>query len=209
MTNNTATLPINNANVMPTTLFTPEQANMVMQYIMSGKAIVIIPNNELFNLPVSVKPTINATTEIKPKKIFNIDKFYRTKLNNLLMRNEIVHESGKGAKKGVMRDKAYNFLLEEAKKERTTIKIKNLLYILSEAGMKEEGRGLKYDIVKDVYLRLPEKALSLNNKKYREMKLNEIISALKELPLTNEFPRKMDKFMNDKLNDIVEVTAIN
>ena len=205
MTNNTATLPVNNANVMSATLLTPEQANALLNYIMSGKAIVIVPDANTFNFP----SVVSASVETKPKRVVDMNKYYSNKLNRILAENGISYKCGQGAKRGTIRRKTYNYLLNKMKEEHTAIKAKKTFSILVQAGMLEEGRGLKYDIVVDVYNRLPKQGKHcFTSDRYMNIKEEKIIAALKDLPLTNDFPRKMDKFMNDKLNDVVEVTAI-
>lgn len=194
MTNATAMTTVNAINA---TTITAEQANTIMQYIMSGKAIVIIPDGNILNSPVIVE------TETAPvKKTRDRELLYKNKLNKILTQNGVGHKVGKGCKKGMICDKTYRTLVKEMLNDRATLRVRRTFEILSDAHMQEEGRGFKHDIVMDIYNRIPKGYYF--TEAHREL----IVNALKELPLTNDFAEKMKKHMDDGIREGIAIDEV-
>ena len=159
----------------------------LMNLISEGKAFIVIPSAEDMTKFTNLQLVVDNTK----KANYNRDKALHTILNKYLNEYGIEHISGKGAKKGVVRDKTYNFLYDRMK-EKQGFKVKETLSALHEAGYVEEGRGLKYDIVTGVYDAMP----SYNRRVPYQIKAkNHIVLKLKELPLTNNFAQKFEEYL--------------
>lgn len=161
----------------------------LMTLISDGKAFVVIPSAEDASKFTNLKLVVDNT--IKVKKPYNREKLLHTNLNKLLAQYDIEHVSGKGARKGAIRDNTYNFLYNKLE-EKKGFKVKEVLSALHEAGYVEEGRGLKYDIVTGVYDAMPN---YYQKTPYQQKAKEHLILKLKKMPLTNDFPQKFADYL--------------
>lgn len=198
MMNNNAIATINSAS-----------ANFDMTSLLSvlknSKATVIIINN---GTPIDMSNIIDSTaTEVVSKKHceFNHHAYYTTTLNKILVSHGIKVKEGKGgAKKGHVSERVFKELVNQLEtKEVTMRKVKFLFNALDEAGYKEEGRGLKNDIVFEVldYIKENNFASYNNVTQYHKAKnqndLDNLVDRLRELILTNDFAEKFHEFLRE------------
>ena len=195
MTNKTnAIATVNSANIDMTTL---------MNMLKNANATVIIINNN--GTPIDLSNIIDSTaTEVTRKgHPFDLHKYYVGRVKGILNRHDIKVKTGKGgAKKGHISAKALDTLVSQLEtKEVSMRKIKFLFDALSEAGYREEGRGLKNDIVFETLDYIKENNFARNysngtcNKEKYQYELDNLTDTLRELILTNDFRIKFHDFL--------------
>lgn len=195
MTNKTnAITTVNSANIDMTTL---------MNMLKNANATVIIINNN--GAPIDLSNVIDSTaTEVTRKgHPFDLHKYYVGRVKGILNRHDIKVKIGKGgAKRGHVSTKVLDTLVSQLEtKEVSMRKIKFLFDALSEAGYREEGRGLKNDIVFETLDYIKENNLARNyangtcNKEKYQYELDNLTDTLRELILTNDFRIKFHDFL--------------
>ena len=195
MTNKTnAIATINSNNIDMTTL---------LAMLKNSNATIVIINNN--GAPIDLSNIIDSTaTEIARKgHPFDLHKYYVGRVKGILNRHDIKVKTGKGgAKKGHISAKALDTLVSQLEtKEVSMRKIKFLFDALSEAGYREEGRGLKNDIVFETLDYIKENDLAKNyvngtcNKEKYQYELDNLTDTLRELILTNDFRIKFHDFL--------------
>ena len=169
--------------------------NALMNLLNNSKATVIIINNDNNNI-------IDATaTEVIKKvhkgHVFDPHKYYMGRLKGVLTRHDIKIKTGMGgAKKGYISTSAFEELVRQLEQRETTLaRIKFLFNALEGAGYKEEGRGLKNDIIFNLLEYIKENNLGATNpngtyNKNVQYELDNLVDKLVKIPLTNEFVKK-------------------
>ncbi len=177
----------------------------LMNMLKDTKATIIIINNN--GNPIDMNNIIDSTaTEVTKKGYtFDLHNYYVGHLKGILNRHDIKVKTGMGgAKKGYVSAKVFNELVNQLEtKEVTMRKVKFLFNALDEAGYKEEGRGLKNDIVFEVldYIKENDYASHNNVTQYHKTKnqydLDNLVDKLRELILTNDFAEKFHDFLRE------------
>lgn len=192
MTNNTTIATINSTIDMTT----------LMNLLKENKATVIIINNNGTPIDTNIIDT-TSTEVIKKQYVFNHHAYYTTTLNKVLISHGIKVKEGKGgAKRGYISERVFKELINQLEtKEVTMRKVKFLFNALDGAGYKEEGRGLKNDIVFEVLNYIKENNLAKEyahgvcNKVKVQYELDNLVDRLSQLILTNDFQRKFHEFL--------------
>lgn len=166
--------------------------NALMNLLNNSKTTVIIINNDNNNI---IDAT--ATEVVKRGHAFDPHKYYMGRLKGVLTRHDIKIKNGKGgAKKGHISTYAFNELVRQLEqKEISLARIKFLFNVLEEAGYKEEGRGLKNDIIFNLLEYIKENNLATTNpngtyNKNVQYEIDNLVDKLVKIPLTNEFVKK-------------------
>ena len=174
---------------------------ILMNLLKENKATVIIINN---GTPIDTNIIDTTSTEvIKKQYVFNHHAYYTTTLNKVLISHGIKVKEGKGgAKRGYISERVFKELINQLEtKEVTMRKVKFLFNALDGAGYKEEGRGLKNDIVFEVLNYIKENNLAKEyahgvcNKVKVQYELDNLVDKLSQLILTNDFQRKFHEFL--------------
>ena len=177
----------------------------LLSVLQNSKATVIVINN---GTPIDMTNVVDVTaTEVVNKKHceFNHHAYYVTSLSKVLATHKIKVKTGKGgAKREHISARVFNELVSQLEtKEVTMRKVKFLFNALDEAGYKEEGRGLKNDIVFEVlnYIKENDYASYNNVTQYHKAKnqhdLDNLVERLKKLILTNNFAEKFHEFLRE------------
>lgn len=208
MMNNNAIATINSAS-----------ANFDMTSLLSvlknSKATVIIINN---GTPIDISNIIDSTaTEVKKTHSFNLRKYYEGKVRRVLNDHDIQIKVGKGCKRGHISAGAFDELVSQLEtKEVTLRRVKFLFNALDEAGYKEEGRGLKKDVLFETLSYIKENNLAVTYKGKGEnshsrgnavkerYELDNLVEKLSKIPFTNDFAIK---FANCLREDEVAYTT--
>ena len=148
-------------------------------------------NTTLANVPVvPVKKTGRFQTET------DRENYYTLRLYNLLSEYGIKIRWERGLEQGHISGKVFIYFVNKLIKEKNyqdRQRVYQTFRTLGEAKMKEEPRGLKKDIIFEVYHRMPRGYYE--SKKVKK----EIIKYLQEFPLTNDFKEKFHSYMDDKM----------
>lgn len=177
----------------------------LMNMLKDTKATVIIINNNGTPIDMNNVFDTTATEVVKKGYTFDLHKYYVGHLKGVLNRHDIKIKTGMGgAKKGHISAKAFNTLVSQLEtKEVTMRKVKFLFNALDEAGYKEEGRGLKNDILFEVldYIKENDFVKQNNVTPYAKAKnqydFDNLVDKLRELILTNDFAKKFHDFLRE------------
>ena len=164
------------------------------ELLKNANAIIILNNGN----GIEVGNIIDSTATEVPVKhhAFNYHKFYTNRVHSILNDHDIKVKNTRGVKKGYISMSAFNTFVKQLENNQVSLKrIKFLFDALDEAGYKEEGRGLRNDILFEVLDYIKEKNLAKhNNYCYRkgqtQHELDNLVDTLIKIPLTNDFRRK-------------------
>lgn len=174
----------------------------LMNMLKDTKATVIIINN---GTPIDMTNVIDttATEVIKKASSFNLRKYYAGKVRRVLNDHGIQIKVGKGCKRGHISAGAFDELVNQLEtKEVTLRRVKFLFNALDEAGYKEEGRGLKKDVLFETLNYIKENNLAVTYKGKGEnshsrgnavkerCELDNLVEKLVKIPFTNDFAEK-------------------
>lgn len=187
MTQNNAIATINSAIDM----------NTLMNLLKENKATIIIINNNN-GTPIDMTNVIDSTaTEVKKGYTFNYHSFCVGRVKQVLRQHDIKVKTGMGGvKKGHISNGAFNKLVLQLETKETSLKrIQFLFNALDEAGYKEEGRGLKNDILFELLDYIKENNLAAKNNNYckkgqTQYELDNLVEKLVKIPFTNDFAVK-------------------
>ena len=185
MTNNTTAISVS-ADFNMTAL---------MNMLKDTKATVIIINNN--GTPIDMNNVFDTTaTEVK-KKTFNYHNFCVGRVKQVLRQHDIKVRTGMGGcKKGYISASAFSTFVELLETKQVSLKrIQFLFNALDEAGYKEEGRGLKNDVLFEVLDYIKENNLAAKNNNYckkgqTQYELDNLVEKLVKIPFTNDFAEK-------------------
>lgn len=160
------------------------------------KATVIIINNN--GNPVDMSNIIDSTaTEVKKGRTFNYHNFCTGRVKQVLRQHDIKVKTGMGgAKRGYISSSAFNKLVLQLETKETSLKrVQFLFNALDEAGYKEEGRGLKNDVLFELLNYIKENNLAAKNNNYckkgqTQYELDNLVEKLVKIPFTNDFAVK-------------------
>ena len=154
MTNNTTAISVS-ADFNMTAL---------MNMLKDTKATVIIINNN--GTPIDMSNVFDTTaTEVKKGHNFDLHKYYVGYVRKILSDHGIQIKVGKGCKRGHISAGAFDELVNQLEtKEVTLRRVKFLFNALDEAGYKEEGRGLKKDVLFETLSYIKENNLAVTYK---------------------------------------------
>lgn len=192
MTNNTTAISVS-ADFNMTAL---------MNMLKDTKATIIIINNN--GTPIDMTNVIDSTaTEVKKGRTFDLHKYYVGKVRRILNDHDIQIKVGKGCKRGHISTGAFDELVNQLEtKEVTLRRVKFLFNALDEAGYKEEGRGLKKDVLFETLSYIKENNLAVTYKGKGEnshsrgnavkerYELDNLVEKLVKIPFTNDFAEK-------------------
>ena len=186
MTNNTTAISVS-ADFNMTTL---------MNMLKDTKATIIIINNN--GNPIDMTNVIDTTaTEIKKKHTFNYHSFCVGRVKQVLKLHDIKVRTGMGGcKRGYISASAFNTFVELLETKQVSLKrIQFLFNALDEAGYKEEGRGLKNDVLFELLNYIKENNLAAKNNNYckkgqTQYELDNLVEKLVKIPFTNDFAVK-------------------
>lgn len=177
-----------------TSAFTNFDMNDLMNLLNNKNATIIIINNDNNNI---IDTTATEIKKVHKGHVFDPHKYYMGRLKGVLTRHNIQIKTGKGgAKKGYISTSAFDELVRQLERRETTLaRIKFLFNALEEAGYKEEGRGLKNDIIFNLLKYIKENNLATTNpngtyNKNVQYELDNLVDKLVKIPLTNEFVKK-------------------
>jgi len=165
------------------------------ELLKNSNATVIIINNN--GTPIDMNNVFDTTaTEVK-KKTFNYHNFCVGRVKQVLRQHDIKVKTGMGgAKRGYISASAFDNLVSMLEtKEISYKRIKFLFEALDEAGYKEEGRGLKNDVLYELLRYIKENNLVAykSNAYYkvkRQYELDNLVEKLVKIPFTNDFAEK-------------------
>lgn len=186
MTNNTTAISVSTDFNMTT----------LMNMLKDTKATVIIINNN--GTPIDMSNVFDSTaTEVKKERTFDLHKWYVGRVKGVLNHHDIKVKTGVGgAKKGHISASAFDKLVLQLETKETSLKrIQFLFNALDEAGYKEEGRGLKNDVLFEVLDYIKENNLAAKNNNYckkgqTQYELDNLVEKLSKIPFTNDFAEK-------------------
>ena len=186
MTNNTTAISVS-ADFNMTTL---------MNMLKDTKATIIIINNN--GTPIDMTNVIDSTAiEIKKKHTFNYHSFCVGRVKQVLRQHDIKVRTGMGGcKRGHISASAFDKLVLQLETKETSLKrIQFLFNALDEAGYKEEGRGLKNDVLFELLNYIKENNLAAKNNNYckkgqTQYELDNLVEKLVKIPFTNDFAVK-------------------
>ena len=192
MTNNTTAISVS-ADFNMTAL---------MNMLKDTKATIIIINNN--GNPIDMTNVIDSTaTEVKKGHSFDLHKYYVGYVRKILSDHDIQIKVGKGCKRGHISTGAFDELVNQLEtKEVTLRRVKFLFNALDEAGYKEEGRGLKKDVLFETLSYIKENNLAVTYKGKGEnshsrgnavkerYELDNLVEKLSKIPFTNDFAEK-------------------
>lgn len=124
------------------------------------------------------------------------ENYYTLRLYDLLSEYGIKIRWEKGLEQGHVSGKVFTYFVNKLIKERNyqdRQRIYQTFKTLGEAEMKKEPRGLKKDIIFEVYHRMPRGYYESERVK------EDMIKYLREFPLTNDFKEKFHDYMDDKM----------
>lgn len=188
MANNTAIATINSASFDMTAL---------MNLLKESKATVIIINNN--SEPIDMTNVVDSTaTEVKKGYTFDLHNYYVGRVKGILNKHDIKIKTGMGgAKRGYISASAFDNLVSMLEtKEISYKRIKFLFEALDEAGYKEEGRGLKNDVLYELLRYIKENNLASQRninktvKTKNQYELDNLVEKLAKIPFTNNFAEK-------------------
>ena len=187
MTNNTTAISVS-ADFNMTTLAELLKDN-------KDKATIIIINN---GTPMDMSNIFDSTaTEVKKEHTFDLHNYYVGRVKGVLNKHNIKVKTGVGgAKRGYISASAFDNLVSMLEtKEISYKRIKFLFDALDEAGYKEEGRGLKNDVLYELIRYIKENNLVAykSNAYYKVKKqyeLDNLVEKLVKIPFTNDFAVK-------------------
>lgn len=174
----------------------------LMNLLKNSNATVIIINN---GTPIDMTNIIDttATEVIKKASSFNLRKYYAGKVRRVLNDHGIQIKVGKGCKRGHISAGAFDELVNQLEtKEVTLRRVKFLFNALDEAGYKEEGRGLKKDVLFETLSYIKENNLAVTykgkgknshsrgNAEKERYELDNLVDKLVKIPFTNDFAVK-------------------
>ena len=188
----------NNTNAITT--INSASANLDMTSLLStlknSKATVIIINN---GTPIDINNIIDTTaTEVKKGYTFDLHNYYAGRVKGVLNKHDIKIKTGMGgAKRGYISASAFDNLVSMLEtKEISYKRIKFLFDALDEAGYKEEGRGLKNDVLYELLRYIKENNLASQRdinksvKAKNQYELDNLVDKLVKIPFTNDFAEK-------------------
>lgn len=195
MMNNNAIATINSASAN-------FDMNSLLSLLKDSKATVIIINNN--GMPIDMNNVFDTTaTEVKKGRTFDLHKYYVGKVRRILNDHSIQIKVGKGCKRGHISTGAFDELVNQLEtKEVTLRRVKFLFNALDEAGYKEEGRGLKKDVLFETLSYIKENNLAVTYKGKGEnshsrgnavkerYELDNLVEKLVKIPFTNDFAEK-------------------
>ena len=176
--------------------------NALMSVLKDSKATVIIINNN--GTPIDMTNVIDSTaTEVKKGRTFDLHKYYVGNVRKILNDHGIQIKVGKGCKRGHISAGAFDELVSQLEtKEVTLRRVKFLFNALDEAGYKEEGRGLKKDVLFETLNYIKENNLAVTykgkgenshsrgNTEKERYELDNLVEKLVKIPFTNDFAEK-------------------
>lgn len=186
MTNNTTAISVS-ADFNMTAL---------MNMLKDTKATIIIINNN--GTPIDMSNIIDSTaTEVKKERTFDLHNWYAGRVKGVLNHHDIKVKTGMGgAKKGHISASAFNKLVLQLETKEISLKrVQFLFNALDEAGYKEEGRGLKNDVLFELLDYIKENNLAAKNNNYckkgqTQYELDNLVEKLAKIPFTNDFAEK-------------------
>ena len=160
------------------------------------KATIIIINNN--GTPIDMNNVFDTTaTEVKKERTFNYHNYCIGRVKQVLRQHDIKVKTGMGgAKRGHISTSAFSKLVLQLETKETSLKrIQFLFNALDEAGYKEEGRGLKNDVLFEVLDYIKENNLAAKNNNYckkgqTQYELDNLVEKLAKIPFTNDFAVK-------------------
>ena len=170
--------------------------NNLLSILKDSKATVIIINNN--GMPIDMNNVFDTTaTEVKKGRTFNYHNFCVGRVKQILRQHDIKVKTGMGgAKRGYISASAFNkFVLQLETKETSLKRVQFLFNALDEAGYKEEGRGLKNDVLFELLDYIKENNLAAKNNNYckkgqTQYELDNLVEKLVKIPFTNDFAEK-------------------
>lgn len=187
----------NNANAIATVNSANFDMTSLLSVLKNSKATVIIINN---GTPIDMSNIIDSTaTEVTKKGYaFDFHKYYVGRVKGVLNKHGIKVKTGMGgAKRGYISASAFNNLVSMLEtKEISYKRIKFLFEALDEAGYKEEGRGLKNDVLYELLRYIKENNLASQRdinktvKTKNQYELDNLVEKLVKIPFTNDFAEK-------------------
>ena len=167
------------------------------ELLKDNNATVIIINNN--GTPIDMTNVIDSTaTEVKKGYTFDLHNYYVGRVKGVLNNHNIKIKTGMGgAKRGYISASAFNNLVSMLEtKEISYKRIKFLFEALDEAGYKEEGRGLKNDVLYELLRYIKENNLASQRdinktvKTKNQYELDNLVEKLSKIPFTNDFAEK-------------------
>lgn len=162
-----------------------------------------INNKEDYNNLVKLLSLFNNVPAVSAKKKTgrfqtetDKENYYTLRLYDLLSEYGIKIRWEKGLEQGHVSGKVFTYFvnkLTEEKNPQSRQRVYQTFRTLGEAKMKEEPRGLKRDIIFEVYNRMPRGYYESERVK------EDMIKYLQEFPLTNDFKEKFHDYMDDKM----------
>ena len=175
----------------------------LMNMLKDTKATVIIINNNGTPIDMSNVFDTTATEVVKKGHTFDLHKYYAGNVRKILSNHGIQIKAGKGCKRGHISTGAFDELVNQLEtKEITLRRVKFLFNALDEAGYKEEGRGLKKDVLFETLSYIKENNLAVTYKGKGEnshsrgnavkerYELDNLVEKLSKIPFTNDFAIK-------------------
>lgn len=167
----------------------------LMNLLKNSNATVIIINN---GTPIDMNNVFDTTaTEVKKGRTFNYHNYCVGRVKQVLRQHDIKIKTGMGgAKRGHISNGAFDKLVLQLETKETSLKrIQFLFNALDEAGYKEEGRGLKNDVLFEVLNYIKENNLAAKNNNYckkgqTQYELDNLVEKLVKIPFTNDFAEK-------------------
>ena len=174
------------------------------ELLKNNNATVIIINNN--GTPIDMTNMIDSTaTEIKKKHTFNYHNFCVGRIKQILRQHDIKVKTGMGgAKKGHISNGAFDKLVLQLETKETSLKrVQFLFNALDEAGYKEEGRGLKNDVLFELLNYIKENNLAAKNNNYckkgqTQYELDNLVEKLVKIPFTNDFAIKFANCLREE-----------
>ena len=186
---NNATVTVNFTAPITVTINNKEDYNNLV------KLLNLLNNNTASTnvpaVPVSVKKKAGRFQTEADR-----ENYYVLRLYNLLSEYGIKIRWEKGLEQGHISGKLFTYFVNKLIKERNyqdRQRIYQTFRTLGEAKMKEEPRGLKKDIIFEIYNRMPRGYYESERAK------EDMIKYLREFPLTNDFKEKFHDYMDDKI----------
>lgn len=167
----------------------------LMNLLKNNNATVIIINN---GTPIDMNVFDTTATEVKKERTFDLHKYYVGRVKGVLNKHDIKVKTGMGgAKRGYISASAFDNLVSMLEtKEISYKRIKFLFDALDEAGYKEEGRGLKNDVLYELLRYIKENNLASQRdinksvKAKNQYELDNLVEKLVKIPFTNDFAVK-------------------
>lgn len=167
----------------------------LMNLLKNNNATVIIINN---GTPIDMNVFDTTATEVKKERTFDLHKYYIGRVKGVLNKHDIKVKTGMGgAKRGYISASAFDNLVSMLEtKEISYKRIKFLFDALDEAGYKEEGRGLKNDVLYELLRYIKENNLASQRdinksvKAKNQYELDNLVEKLVKIPFTNDFAVK-------------------